>query len=112
MLSYYGKDVVYPSHKQYVTASLSVTDDGNGGYPYTAMKANPGWKAMVTKAVDENKIGYYEFDTHCGAWMTRTLSTALNEDGPLVTYITSEGEVFNYYTYTPMFIRPAMWIKQ
>ncbi len=86
--------------------------DGNGGYPYTAMKANPRWKAMVTKAVDENKIGYYKFDTRCGAWMTRTLSTALNEDGPLVTYITSEGEVFNYYSYAPMFIRPAMWIKQ
>lgn len=86
--------------------------EGNGGYPYTIMKANPKWKALVTKTVDENKIGYYEFDTRYGAWMTRTLSTALNEDGPLVTYITSEGEVFNYYTYTPMFIRPAMWITQ
>ena len=43
--------------------------------------------------------------------MTRTLSTARNEEGPLVTYISSEGQVFNYYTYAPMFIRPAMWIS-
>ncbi|MBR4462904.1 MAG: hypothetical protein IKS51_10025 [Erysipelotrichaceae bacterium] len=87
------------------------TYQGNGDYPFTEMEANSKWKAMVTKTVDENAIGYFESDTRYGAWMTRTLSTALNEDGPLVTYITSEGQVFNYYTYAPMFIRPAMWIS-
>ena len=64
----------------------------------------------MTKTVDENRIGFYDLQSRYGAWMTRTLSTALNENGPLVTYITSEGQVFNYYTYSPMFIRPAMWI--
>ena len=84
---------------------------GDGGYPFTQMEANSKWKALVTKTVDYNMIGYYEYDTRYGAWMTRTLSTALNENGPLVTYITSEGQVFNFYTYAAMFIRPAMWIS-
>ncbi len=84
---------------------------GDGGYPFTEMECNPDWKALVTIAVDENAVGYFDIDTRYGAWMTRTLSTAKNENGPLVTYITSEGEVFNFYTYSPLFIRPAMWIS-
>ena len=83
---------------------------GDGGYPFTEMQANSNWKALITKTVQYNAIGYFDIDTCYGAWMTRTLSGARNEPGALVTYITSEGQVFNYYTYTPMFIRPAMWI--
>lgn len=80
-------------------------------YPFTEMKANSTWKALITKAVQYNAIGYFDTDTCYGAWMTRTLSGARNEPAALVTYITSDGQVFNYYTYTPMFIRPAMWIS-
>ena len=83
---------------------------GDGGYPFTQMQANSSWMALVTEAVDYNAIGYYERDTFTGAWMTRTLSGARNEPGALVTYITGEGQVFNYYTYASLFIRPAMWI--
>ncbi len=85
---------------------------GDSGYPFTLMEANSAWKAMITRSVDYNAIGYFDYDTRNGAWMTRTLSTARNEDAPLVTYITGDGQVFNYYTYTPLFIRPAMWISQ
>lgn len=85
--------------------------EGDSDYPYNAMPANPKWKAMVTPSVDYNMsgAGYYDIHTRNGAWMTRTLSTD-HHDEKMVTYITSEGQVFNYFTYTPMFIRPAMWI--
>ncbi len=86
--------------------------EGTGDYPFTIMKANPKWKALVTISVDENAIGYFEFDTRYGAWMTRTLSTSGDTDELFVVYITSEGQPNNYFTYTPMFIRPAMWIRQ
>ena len=82
--------------------------DGDGGYPFDAMKANPKWKALVTQTVDYNAIGYYDHENYCGAWMTRTLSSS---NGTMITYITSEGEVFNNYTFDPMFIRPAMWVS-
>ena len=86
--------------------------DGRSDYPFTAMKANPKWKALITQAVEYNAVGYYDRDNFCGAWMTRTMSTAKNEPHALVTYITSEGQVFNNFTYDQMFIRPAMWISQ
>ena len=86
--------------------------DGNGDYPFTIMKANPNWEALVTITVDENAIGFFELDTRMGAWMTRTLSTGGDTDELFITYITSEGQPFSYYTYVPMFIRPAMWISQ
>ncbi|MBR0418270.1 MAG: hypothetical protein IJI66_03790 [Erysipelotrichaceae bacterium] len=44
--------------------------------------------------------------------MTRTLSTSGDTDELFVVYITSEGQPNSYFTYTPMFIRPAMWIGQ
>ena len=85
--------------------------EGDSDYPYNAMPANPNWVAYITEAYDhQNPVGYYEHDSFAGAWMTRTLSTD-HHDEKMVTYITSNGQVFNYFTYTPMFIRPAMWIK-
>ena len=84
---------------------------GNSGYPLDTMKTNPKWQARVTKAVEENGIGFFDYNTRYGAWMTRTLSSAKSADSALVTYITSEGQVYNYYTNSPMFIRPAMWIQ-
>ena len=85
--------------------------DGNSDYPYNAMPSSSKWKAGVTPSVDYNLsgAGYYDMDTLNGAWMTRTLSTDHHNE-KMVTYITSEGQVFNYFTHTPMFIRPAMWI--
>ena len=89
------------------------TEEYTGGsdYPFSAMKENSDWKCLITQAVEYNAIGYYDRDNYCGAWMTRTISTADNEPHCLVTYITSSGQVFNNFTYDPMFIRPAMWIS-
>ena len=54
--------------------------------------------------------GYYDNDTRAGAWMTRTLCNSHSEED-MVVYITSEGEVFDYFTYASMFIRPAVWVS-
>ena len=80
-------------------------------YPFSAMPRNEKWVAYVTKAVQDNGSGYYDHSTGGGAWMTRTLSTASEQFGNEVTYISGDGQVFNYFTYVPLFIRPAMWIK-
>ena len=85
--------------------------EGDGGYPYNTMPASRDWIAYVTESFDYNvSFGYYDFNTLAGAWMTRTLSTD-HHDEKMVTYITSEGQVMQYYTYTQLFVRPAMWIK-
>ena len=78
MLSYYGKDVVYPSHKQYVTASLSVTDDGNGGYLIEQSASRAREVALWYKNNHPNDplktFGYstegllYYLDGTCGSW--------------------------------------------
>lgn len=86
---------------------------GSSGYPYDSTPASSRWIAYITQAIEyDSTIGFgmYDFDTYGGAWMTRTLSTD-HHDEKMVTYITGQGQVFNYYTYVPMFIRPAMWIK-
>ena len=80
---------------------------GAGGYPFTEMKVNPDWIAAVTDAV---RVGYYETDTGGGAWMTRTLCHS-HSDEDMVVYITGEGQVFDYFTYVPLFIRPAVWVS-
>ncbi len=80
-------------------------------YPYSEMPKNSQWIAYVTKAVQDNGTGFYDSRTLGGAWMTRTLSTADPKWGNQVTYISADGQVFNYFTYVPLFIRPAMWIK-
>lgn len=85
---------------------------GESGYPFDAMPTSSKWIAYVTEAVDYNMngIGYYDYDTRSGAWITRTLCTD-HQDEKMVAYITSDGEIFQYYTHVPMFIRPAMWIE-
>lgn len=80
-------------------------------YPFSSMPRNEKWIAYVTKAVQDNGSGYFDSRTAAGAWMTRTLSRANEKFGNEVTYISSDGQVFNYFTYVPLFIRPAMWIK-
>lgn len=80
---------------------------GDSGYPFNTMKTNPRWIAYVTDAVIG---GYYDNDTRAGAWMTRTLCNSHSEED-MVVYITSEGEVFDYFTYASMFIRPAVWVS-
>lgn len=80
---------------------------GDSGYPFSTMKTNPRWIAYVTDAV---LTGYYDNDTRAGAWMTRTLCNSHSEED-MVVYITSEGEVFDYFTYASMFIRPAVWVS-
>ena len=84
---------------------------GESDYPFDSMPASAEWLAYVSEAVDYNfaGAGYYDFNTFAGAWMTRTLATD-HHDEKMVTYITGQGQVFLYFTYTPMFIRPAMWI--
>jgi len=85
------------------------TEDYTGGsdYPFSAMKCNPDWRAFVTDAVIG---GYYDNATRAGAWMTRTLCNSHSEED-MVVYITSDGEVFDYFTYASMFIRPAVWVS-
>ena len=80
-------------------------------YPFSDMPKNDKWIAYVTKAVQDSGKGYYDFTTLGGAWMTRTLSCADPSWGSQVTYISGDGQVFNYYSYVPLFIRPAVWIK-
>ncbi|MBQ3356893.1 MAG: hypothetical protein IJG45_07280 [Oscillospiraceae bacterium] len=80
---------------------------GNSGYPFNAMKTNSGWIAYITDAVIG---GYYDNATRAGAWMTRTLCNSHSEED-MVVYITSDGEVFDYFTYASMFIRPAVWVS-
>ena len=88
--------------------------EGISGYPYDTMPANPEWIAYITQAIEyDSTIGFgmYDFNTYGGAWMTRTLSTD-HQDEKMVTYITGQGQVFCYFSYVPMFIRPAMWISR
>ncbi|MBR5341255.1 MAG: hypothetical protein IK151_04940 [Erysipelotrichaceae bacterium] len=91
----------------------SDTYQGSGGYPFDSMPYNPKWIAYITQAVEYDAtvgFGMYDFNTYGGAWMTRTLSTD-HHDEKMVTYITGQGQVYCYFTYIPMFIRPAMWIR-
>ncbi|MBQ6430954.1 MAG: hypothetical protein IJJ99_03650 [Oscillospiraceae bacterium] len=85
------------------------TEEYTGGsdYPFSAMKCNPDWRAYITDAV---LFGYYDNATRAGAWMTRTLCNS-HTDEDMVVYITSDGEVFDYFTYASMFIRPAVWVS-
>lgn len=76
-------------------------------YPFSALKSSKNRTAYVTKSVDDKGKGYYDLKTLAGCWMTRTLSDVGNK----VVYITSRGEIYNYFTYVPLFIRPAMWIN-
>ena len=71
------------------------------------MKVNHDWIAYVTDAV---QVGYYDNATRAGAWITRTLCNSHSAED-MVVYISSTGQVFNYFTYVPMFIRPAMWVS-
>lgn len=75
-------------------------------YPFSDMKMNPAWKAYVTDAV---RTGYFG-DDRSGAWMTRTLCNSHTEED-MVVYISGSGQVFDYYTYVPLFIRPAVWVS-
>ena len=80
---------------------------GDGEYPFTVLKANPAWTAFVTDAVT---TGYYDNETRGGAWLTRTLCNS-HSDEDMVVYISSTGQVFDYFTYVPLFIRPAVWVS-
>ncbi len=80
---------------------------GPGDYPFAVMKVNPAWIATVTDAVH---TGYYDAATGGGAWMTRTLCHS-HSDEDMVVYISSSGQVFDYFTYVPLFIRPAVWVS-
>lgn len=80
---------------------------GDSGYPFSAMKCNADWIAYKTDAV---QTGYIDWSTGAGAWNTRTLCTS-HSDEDMVVYISSEGEVFDYFTYASMLIRPAMWVS-
>lgn len=86
-------------------------DQSDDNYPFNVIDIYPNAVAYVTKSVQDNGSGYYDLETLGGAWMTRTLSSAHADNGQMVTYISGTGHVFNYFTYTPMFIRPAVWIK-
>ncbi|MBQ6123265.1 MAG: hypothetical protein IJI59_16235, partial [Clostridia bacterium] len=90
------------------TAPYSAGDDD---YPFCDMPESPAWIAYVTPAVEDNGQGYFDRRTGGGAWLTRTLSTAHASNGMMATYITGGGQVFNYLTYVPLFIRPAMWVR-
>lgn len=86
---------------------------GDSGYPFDSMPASSDWIAYITKTVEEDVttgFGMYDTNTHAGAWMTRTLCTD-HHDEKMVAYITASGQIFQYFSYTPMFIRPAMWIQ-
>ncbi len=97
--------------EKYFGEATEDNSDDDTGYPFTAMPKNSNWIAYVTKAVQDNGSGYFDRYTFGGAWMTRTLSTAHPGNGRLVVYISGDGQVFNYFTYTPMFIRPAVWVQ-
>ena len=94
--------------KYFGEASEPSVDDE---YPFSDMPRNSKWVATVTKTVEDNGQGYYNRETLGGAWLTRTLSTAHDYNGMMATYISGDGQVFNYFTYVPLFIRPAVWIK-
>lgn len=81
--------------------------DGEEEYPFSVMKVNPDWMAYVTDAVT---TGYYEAQSGGGAWMTRTLCNS-HSDEDMVVYISGTGQVFDYFTYVPLFIRPAVWVN-
>ncbi len=86
---------------------------GNSGYPFDAMPASSDWIAYITKTVENDAatgFGMYDTNTYAGAWMTRTLCTD-HHDEKMVAYITANGQIYQYFSYAPMFIRPAMWVQ-
>ena len=87
--------------------------DETKSYPYNILLANSKWIAYVSQVIEYNvTVGFsmYNSETYGGAWMTRTLCTD-HHDEKMVTYINASGQPFAYFTYAPMFIRPAMWIR-
>ena len=85
-------------------------DQSEENYPFSVIDTYPKAIAYVTKAVQDLHQGYYDRVTNGGAWMTRTLSVGSHRN-TLVTYVSGSGHFFNYFTNTPMFIRPAMWVR-
>ena len=75
-------------------------------YPFNTLNTSKERTAYVTRAVRKNDKGYFNRITFGGTWMTRTLSDVDNK----VVYISNDGQIYNYFTYVPLFIRPAMWI--
>ncbi len=80
---------------------------GGSDYPFSVMKCNPDCIAYKTDAVF---TGYYDTETGAGEWLTRTLCNT-HSDEDMAVYISRDGQVFNYYTYASMLIRPAMWVS-
>lgn len=95
--------------KYFGEASEPSPDDND--YPFSELLSNPKWKAKVTLAVSDNGTGYFDRDTLYGEWMLRTLSSAHSNNGQMTTYVSRDGQLYNYFTYASLFIRPAMWIK-
>lgn len=89
---------------------LPSDDPSESNYPFSELDVYPEAIAQVTLAVDDNGSGYYDRQTMAGAWMTRTLSLGSHQN-MCVVYIAGSGQVFNYFTYASMFIRPAMWVS-
>jgi len=81
--------------------------EGEKEYPFSEFIVTPEMVSTVTKAVEDNGQGFYERDTLGGAYLTRTLSSPDNE----VVYVSGDGQFFQYFNYSPLFIRPAMWIS-
>ena len=98
VLEYFGEPTEAPEQP---------ADADDVDYPFTVMKVNPDWIAYVTDAV---MTGYYDNATRGGAWLTRTLCNS-HSDEDMAVYISSTGQVFDYFTYVPLFIRPAMWVS-
>ena len=83
------------------------TEEDGESYPFTEFVRTPEMIAYITEAVEDNRQGFYDRETLGGAYLTRTLSTPRNQ----VVYVSGDGQFFQYYNFSPLFIRPAMWIS-
>ena len=81
---------------------------GDGvSYPFTEFVRTPEMIAKITEAAEDNGDGFYDRETLGGAYLTRTLSDSRNQ----VVYVSGDGQFFQYYNFSPLFLRPAMWIS-
>ena len=83
------------------------TEEDGEEYPYTEFVRTPEMISYITEAVEDNQQGFFDRETLGGAYLTRTLSTPRNQ----VVYVSGDGQFFQYYNFSPLFIRPAMWVS-
>ena len=92
---------------QYFPLGTEKIEEYEKNYPFSEFTYTPEMIATVTKAVEDGGQGFYDRETLGGAYLTRTLCDPNNQ----VVYVSGDGQIFQYYNFIALLLRPAMWIS-